>query len=436
MENEEKKKAIFLSVCGAQAYDLLKNLLQPEKLADKRYDELIAVLENHYEPKQSVIVQRYKFNIRVCLSGESVAAYVAALKSIGEHCNFSKLEEMVRDRLVCRVGDARMQRAMLQERDLMYQKALELCMATELATKDISVLQQKLVEEVKRVHTSQQSRFTRSKNTSCYRCGGNHSPDTCWFKTAECRFCKKIGHIAKVCKSRLRHTPTPQSDTNVKKKRLHLVERDSSLTPLEPTSQPQAPQEGYTLFTTIGCGKAIGLTVNVNKVDLPMELDTGASISVISEVTYYSLFRACKVQPSSLSIKFYTGQEIVILGEIEVNVQYAGQEAVLPLVVVEGQGASLLGRNWLAVLNLNWPSIKALHFKSPLDSLIAKHKKLFSTHLGTLKGTSAKRFIESNAVPRFFKPRPVPYCLKEKVEKELDRLVDMNLFHFQIGLHP
>ena len=75
MEKEEKKKAIFLSVCGAQTYHLLKNLLQPEKLADKRYDELIAVLENHYEPKQSVIVQRYKFNTRVRLSGKSVAAY-------------------------------------------------------------------------------------------------------------------------------------------------------------------------------------------------------------------------------------------------------------------------------------------------------------------------------------------------------------------------
>ena len=400
----------------------MKNLLQPEKLADKRYDELIAVLENHYEPKQSVIVQRYKFNTRVHLSGESVAAYVAALKSIGEHCSFGKLEEMVRDRLVCGVGDARMQRAMLQERDLTYQKALELCMATELATKDISLLQQKPVEEVKRVHTGQQSRFTRSKNTSCYRCGGNHSSDTCrfktaFFKTAECRFCKKIGHIAKVCKSRLRHTPTPQTDTNVEKKRLHLVERDSSLTPLEPTSQPQAPQEGYTLFTTIGCGKAIVLTVNVNKVDLPMELDTGASISVISEVTDYSLFRSCKLQPSSLSIKSYTGQEIVILGDIEVNVQYASQEAVLPLVVVEGQSASLLGRNWLAVLNLNWPSIKALHFKSPLDSLIAKHKKLFSTHLGTLKGTSAKLLIEPNAVPRFFNHALCHIVLRRRLKK-------------------
>lgn len=40
-EDKEKKKAILLSVGGAPTYDLMKNLLKPEKLADKKYDELI-----------------------------------------------------------------------------------------------------------------------------------------------------------------------------------------------------------------------------------------------------------------------------------------------------------------------------------------------------------------------------------------------------------
>ena len=319
-----------------------------------------------------------------------------------------------------------MQRAMLQEKDLMYQKALELWMATELATKDISLLQQKPVGEVKHVHTGQLSRLTRSKYTSCYHCGGNHSSDMCRFKTAECRFCKKIGHIAKVCKSKLGQPQTSQSDANAKK-HLHLVKRDSNSIPHEPPSQPQTPQEGYTLYTTVGGGKPIVLTVNVNKVDLPMELDTGASLSVISEFTYYSFFRSCKLQPSTVSLKSYTGQEIVIRGKNEVNVQYAEQKAVLPLLVVKGQGASFLGHNWLEILNLNWSSNKSLHSTSSLDSLISKHKKLFSTHLGTLNGISAKHLVEPNAVPQFFKPRPVPYCLKEKVEKELERLVDLKI---------
>ena len=137
-----------------------------------------------------------------------------------------------------------MQRAMWQEKDLTYQKALELFMSTKLATKDISLLQQKPVE-VKRIHTGQQSRLKRSKYTSCCCCGGNHSLDTCRFKTTECRFCKKIGHIPKV-----------------KVRKTHLVKRDSNSIPLEPPYKPQTPQEGYTLFTTVGGGKPIVLTVN------------------------------------------------------------------------------------------------------------------------------------------------------------------------------
>ena len=157
---------------------------------------------------------------------------------------------------------------MLQEKDLTYQKALELCTATELATKDISLLQQKPTEDVKHVHTAagQHGRAVATKrklstsiSTLCYRCGGDHSSDTCRFRTAECRFCKKIGHISKVCKTRLRQPQTARSGTGTGtgtstkiKKHLHAVEQDSSPTPLELPPQPQAPQEGYTLFTTIG----------------------------------------------------------------------------------------------------------------------------------------------------------------------------------------
>ena len=37
VQSEEKQKAILLSVYGAQTYQLLKNLLTPEKPADKTF---------------------------------------------------------------------------------------------------------------------------------------------------------------------------------------------------------------------------------------------------------------------------------------------------------------------------------------------------------------------------------------------------------------
>ena len=111
------------------------------------------------------------------------------------------------------------------------------------------------------------------------------------------------------------------------------------------------------------------------------------------------------------------------------------QNATLPLVVVKGQGSSLFGRNWLQHIRLNWSSINNIPVKSSVQGLLKKHSRLFREELGTLKGAKAKIIVPPNAQLYFFKPRPLPYALKDKVEKELDRLLLSPLFSFQTGQH-
>ena len=43
----------------------------------------------------------------------------------------------------------------------------------------------------------------------------------------------------------------------------------------------------------------------------------------------------------------YTGESIVVLGSLEVEVSYENEMFTLPLIVVQGSGPSLLGQNWL-----------------------------------------------------------------------------------------
>lgn len=50
-----------------------------------------------------------------------------------------------------------------------------------------------------------------------------------------------------------------------------------------------------------------------------------------------------------------------MLGQITATVGYHGQTAILALIVVEGDGAALCGRDWLKQLCLYWAEIKQVN---------------------------------------------------------------------------
>ena len=79
---------------------------------------------------------------------------------------------------------------------------------------------------------------------------------------------------------------------------------------------------------------------------------------------------------------------------------------------------SLLGRDWLSQLKLNWREINTL-MGVKLDEILAQHK-MFQEGLGTLQGYSTKIHVDPSARPKFCKPHGIPYAYKLKVEEELD----------------
>ena len=187
----------------------------------------------------------------------------------------------------------------------------------------------------------------------------------------------------------------------------------------------------YSLFYTQGQNTPapILVTLKVNGINLEMELDTGATLSVISEQTYHKLFSAGKAPPlKSVTIQLttYTGEAIETLGEVEVTVQYKGQEKRLKLLVVTGEGPSLLGRNWLSHIKLDWSQLNHLQTSTlstaSCQPILDKHKSVFEKGLGTIKGVTAKFHIDPEVQPRFYKARPVPYALQPKVEAALKKL--------------
>ena len=93
-----KQRVILLNSCGAETYQLIRNLVVPHKPADKSFKQLVDLVQAHYCPPPSVIVQRLAFNNRAQCKGETVAKFVAELWKLSEECQFgASLDKMLRD---------------------------------------------------------------------------------------------------------------------------------------------------------------------------------------------------------------------------------------------------------------------------------------------------------------------------------------------------
>ena len=98
------------------------------------------------------------------------------------------------------------------------------------------------------------------------------------------------------------------------------------------------------------------------------------------------------------------------------------------MTVVDGNAPTLMGRDWLGSLKLDWPSIfpeakevrQLESQKSEVEKLIKQFPTVFTEKLGCLKDFKVHIPIPAGTTSRFFKARPVSYALRERVDQELE----------------
>ena len=135
--SENKRRAILLNAVGPGMYRLLKTIASPKKVDELTFEELVKLAKVHFNPKPSPIVKRFEFNSRCQKNGESIAMYVAELRKIAEYCEYDAvLNDMLRDRLVCGTSNKGIQRRLLLEPSLTFDKAVEMALAAEAVKKD------------------------------------------------------------------------------------------------------------------------------------------------------------------------------------------------------------------------------------------------------------------------------------------------------------
>ena len=407
-ENGKKRcKAIFLSSVGIKTYSLIRTLCHPDKPETKTLARLQELVKDHLSPEPIVIAERYSFYNRKQGADESAAEFLNSLRQRAESCDFGDFrDEALRDMFVIGLRDREVQKKLLGEKDLTLTKAFSSAQASERARKHVD----DMCGEISKVTVRGQSHRPRLSDSK-----SKPQPK------GTCFLCGELGHWRAQCPKKQNKNKYRKA-TTVKK-----VNEDGG------SSQSEGSDAEY--LKAIRSAKSseshkvsrvpeIMVNVHLNGKAVPMELDTGATVSLISETEFNQL--GVTLEKCSLALHTITGDKIKVYGMCKVQVDYLGQTYPdMCLYVVDNCGPALLGRDWLAVIPLDWGVIKAA--VAAETDVSRRFPELFGDDLGCVSGVEADLVLKEGATPKFCKPRSVPFALKPEIEKEIQGLVEQGV---------
>nr|VZH93493.1 unnamed protein product [Spirometra erinaceieuropaei] len=268
-------------------------------------------LESAWGEKDNVFLSRYRFCQMRQESNQCVSDFITNLTLAIQDCGYKEIKAdnfehaMLFQQLIVGLRDEKARENLLSEKkDLSWEKACDIASHRERVRQNLQQLNQSndgviasLESEmaVSLVNTAVSSPKQRpsapSKQLpSCYRCGQHHIRwSDCRHQKTVCQFCKKVGHIERVCFSKRRANtnthatyPNPTGDGEA------ILRMFSANAPL---------QSPYTI------------TLPVDHHPVKFEIDTGSAVTLINEA---SLPKLPSLLPASSTFRSYTGQNVEV----------------------------------------------------------------------------------------------------------------------------
>ncbi|KAJ8931364.1 hypothetical protein NQ314_015731 [Rhamnusium bicolor] len=163
--------------------------------------------------------------------------------------------------------------------------------------------------------------------------------------------------------------------------------------------------------------KAIEIEVLLNGINVKMELDTGAGVSVISSTLFRKWFSTIKLEKTDIEVRTYNGNVLRPLGVINVNMTYNNQSKVIKLLVIESDCQKpLFGRDLMKVFNLSFEcNMNKMDVERDecVDIILEEFKDVFANKLGKYAFEKIELKLKDDVSGIFKKPVPIPYAVAE-----------------------
>ena len=184
------------------------------------------VIRFQYEMSSEWILPKLSVHQAVQNANESILEHANRLKHLAVHCNFGNfLPRALRDQFVGGVRNPTAKTKLLSE-DRTFDSAVQTAIADEAAQKEVKLLQTHPATRRANVNYSKGKQFQRNskdnkgnntrnvsaterrcqtKTKEFYRCGSQeHLANRCKFIKSTCHYCRKEGHLQKMCQKKKR----------------------------------------------------------------------------------------------------------------------------------------------------------------------------------------------------------------------------------------
>ena len=426
-KDESVQVATLLTVIGEEAREVYSTFTWDTAGDSTLINRVLEKFQAYCEPRKNIPFERYKFNRRTQEATEAYDHYRTALRKLSAECGFGTItpNEILRDRLVFGIRDAKVRERLLRESNLILQKTDEICRAAESTSQQLKLVepQEMAIHSVRK--TTEED---RRKVKECWMCGRKHAfrtKESCPAFGKTCNKCHKLNHFAVKCRQKGQSASIKQ-----------VEEQDSEDEVYHTSALAHDPDDSQLITLKLESGNF-----------MRFQADTGAQCNVIPVDVYKKAAKdpyLKNITKTTGKIVAYGGSTLPVVGKIILSVRRGKAKHRIDCKLVDGiQMRPLLGRKACIGMNvvtyldndsLNKPdtggaSVYAVSTgKQPVTQteLIELYPQVFKEGVGCLEGEYHIR-IDPQQAPVQHPPRKVPVALRDRLKSTLEDLENQDI---------